>query len=819
MQESSFSGRFKVGTRIYTGFGLILALLTVVAAIGYLALGSAQTGFDRYASISDNSLRIAELGRDVSDMRRNVVGFIHTGSQDSVAQVRKLQERLRTTMRDAVAATTNAERRANLDRMQRVFDAYSTNFDKLVVLRARRDELVEKQLNVMGQKARQNLTRIIETAMADGDFEAAALAGQAQERLMLSRIGNMRFLASPSEKAADEVKTRNAAFNTVIGRLAERLHNPERKALAAEADQIAERYLQAFIAVSAAVFDADRLVSDVMVPEAEEFAQLADRTIDLQSAARTDLLSTTSAEMAAGRTGDLTVASVVIVLGIFLAFAVSRSIVRPVQGMTSAMQRLAGGDLAVDVPATADRDEIGEMAKSVLVFKENAIEKKRMADAEAERLEAERRADEAQRARERAIGEEIAALIDGVSRGDLSRRLDLAGKDGFYRTMAEGINRLTDTVANVITDLGEVLSALAAGDLDKRVARDYQGAFQRVKDDVNATSAKLAEIVGQITTAADTIASASAEVSAGSSDLADRTEQQASSLEETAASMEELGATVRSNAENAQRANRMAADARKAAENGGGVAGSAIAAMKRIESASRKITDIIGVIDEIAFQTNLLALNAAVEAARAGDAGRGFAVVAQEVRQLAQRSAQASKEIKALILDSDGQVRDGVELVKSAGDALNGIVDGVQQVAALIAEMASASTEQATALDEINATIAQMDEMTQKNAALVEEATAAAQAMAGQAGDLKEHVSFFKLARRAGAAPSQVTQPRPAAGAAAAARPAVRKPAVQPARAVPRPAKAASATAHEAAPKVGVLKRAAAEADDDWTEF
>ena len=820
MQESSFSGRFKVGTRIYTGFGLILALLTVVAAIGYLALGSAQVGFDRYASISDNSLRIAELGRDVSDMRRNVVSFINSGSQDAVAQVRTLQERLRATMRDAIAATTNAERRSNLDRMQRAFDAYSANFDKLVVLRARRDELVDKQLNVMGQKARQNLTRIIETAMADGDFEAAALAGQAQEALMLSRISNMRFLANPSEKAADEVKTRNATFNTVIGRLAARLHNPERKALAIEADQIGDRYLQAFNAVSVAVFEADRLVTEVMVPEAEEFAKLADRTIDLQSAARAELLSTTSAEMAAGRTGDLTVAAVVIVLGIFLAFGVSRSIVRPVQGMTAAMRRLAGGDLAVDVPATGDRDEIGEMAKSVLVFKENAIEKKRMDEAEAERLEAERRADEAQRARERVIGEEIAALIDGVSRGDLSRRLDLNGKDGFYRTMAEGINRLTDTVANVITDLGEVLSALAAGDLDKRVARDYQGAFQRVKDDVNATSAKLAEIVGQITTAADTIASASAEVSAGSSDLADRTEQQASSLEETAASMEELGATVRSNAENAQRANRMAADARKAAENGGGVAGSAIEAMKRIESASRKITDIIGVIDEIAFQTNLLALNAAVEAARAGDAGRGFAVVAQEVRQLAQRSALASKEIKALILDSDGQVRDGVELVKSAGDALNGIVDGVQQVAALIAEMASASGEQATALDEINATIAQMDEMTQKNAALVEEATAAAQAMAGQAGDLKAHVSFFKLARRAATVPPPPAMARPSAGSAAAARPAVRKPTVQPVRATaPRAAKATTATAHDAAPKVGVLKRAAAEPDDDWTEF
>jgi methyl-accepting chemotaxis protein len=226
--------------------------------------------------------------------------------------------------------------------------------------------------------------------------------------------------------------------------------------------------------------------------------------------------------------------------------------------------------------------------------------------------------------------------------------------------------------------------------------------------------------------------------------------------------MEQLGATVRTSAENAQRANRMAGDARGAAEQGGVVAGSAIDAMKQIAEASRKITDIIGVIDEIAFQTNLLALNAAVEAARAGDAGKGFAVVAQEVRVLAQRSAQASKEIKTLILNSDNQVQNGVELVKKAGDSLGGIAKGVQQVAALINEIAAASTEQASALEEINASVASMDEMTQKNAALVEETTAAAQAMAGQASDLRQQVAFFKLAG-AGRAAAVAHAPYPSA--------------------------------------------------------
>nr|WP_246499872.1 methyl-accepting chemotaxis protein [Azospirillum soli] len=428
-----------------------------------------------------------------------------------------------------------------------------------------------------------------------------------------------------------------------------------------------------------------------------------------------------------------------------ISFLLLRRQMGAVRAISGTMHELAGNKLDVAIPGLDRRDEVGEMARAVQVFKDNAIAKKKMDEAERERLEAERRAEEAQRAREKAIGEEIAALIDGVSKGDLSRRLDLAGKDGFYKTMSEGINRLTDTVESVIRDLGEVLGALAQGDLNKRVERDYQGAFQTLKTDVNTTSAKLAEIVGQILHATEAITAAASEVSLGSHDLAERTEQQASSLEETAASMEELGATVRSNADNAQRANHMATDARNSAESGGVVAGSAIDAMKRIEEASRKITDIIGVIDEIAFQTNLLALNAAVEAARAGDAGRGFAVVAQEVRNLAQRSAQASKEIKGLILTSNDQVKDGVDLVKKAGSALEGIVSGVQQVASLIAEMASASSEQASALDEINVTVSHMDEMTQKNAALVEETTAASQSLANQATDLRRLVGYFKL--------------------------------------------------------------------------
>ncbi|MCW2245483.1 methyl-accepting chemotaxis protein [Azospirillum fermentarium] len=346
---------------------------------------------------------------------------------------------------------------------------------------------------------------------------------------------------------------------------------------------------------------------------------------------------------------------------------------------------------------------------------------------------------------ELAIEREISDMVGAAVQGDFSRRINLAGKAGFARTVSDGINQLAQNVSEVAEELASLLESLSQGDLSRRIDKRYEGVFNRLKEDFNATVDKLSVIVRRINQASDAIGQASREVADGSLDLSERTEQQASSLEETAASMEQMAATVRSNADNAQQVNVFAADARKAARRGGDVAASAVEAMRRIERSSQKISDIIGVIDEIAFQTNLLALNAAVEAARAGDAGRGFAVVAQEVRNLAQRSAQASKEIKALILDSGAQVRDGVDLVTSAGDTLTGIVDGITRVADLVAEIARATTEQAGGLDEINNAVAQMDEMTQKNAALVEESTAAARSLEEQAHNLREQMTFFAL--------------------------------------------------------------------------
>jgi len=340
---------------------------------------------------------------------------------------------------------------------------------------------------------------------------------------------------------------------------------------------------------------------------------------------------------------------------------------------------------------------------------------------------------------------EISRIIAAAADGDFSQRVGLAGKDGFLLSMSQGVNQLSLTTQTSITDVAEVVGAIAEGDLTRRVSAEYAGLFGRLKNDINATSEKLSTTIGDILAASTTINAAASKIAAESVHLSERTEAQAASLEETAASMEELSATIKQNSDHVRQASRLAANGRDIAEQGGKVAGMAVDAMHQIDNSSNRIREIIGVIDEIAFQTNLLALNAAVEAARAGDAGKGFAVVASEVRILAHRSADASKEVRALIVESSTQVQSGVKLVDDARTALNEIVVSVRSVANLIAEIAAASTEQASAVEEVTKAVAQMDQMTQKNAALVEENAATARALEQQAVFLGEVTSFFTI--------------------------------------------------------------------------
>ncbi len=402
------------------------------------------------------------------------------------------------------------------------------------------------------------------------------------------------------------------------------------------------------------------------------------------------------------------------------------------------------------------------------------------------------------------VERQIAGIIEAVAGGDFSKRLSIASDEKFVNDVAAGMNRLCEIVDGFLADLDRTMSAMAEGDLTKRIETDYSGRLGEVAAAVNQSIASLGRLVHEITATAGAINLSTGEIAEGAGQLSALTEGQASSLEQTAATMEEMAATVKSNAESAAKANALASETARRAERGQDVVMETTTAMNRIKDSAHKISEIISVIDGIAFQTNLLALNAAVEAARAGDAGRGFAVVAAEVRTLAQRSSQAAKDIAGLIGESTGHVTDGVRLTETAGEALRDIVEGIVAVAKTIDDISAASREQSAGVDEIAQTVNHLDSTTQQNATLADQSAATARTLAGQAQKLAETVQAFRVERQAGLAEAGPRLPAPEPHPAAS-RPAAPVPAAQPA-AIPAVAKAPAPSLR---PAVG----------SDWSEF
>ena len=472
----------------------------------------------------------------------------------------------------------------------------------------------------------------------------------------------------------------------------------------------------------------------------------------------------------------------------------ARSVSKPLTRLTETMQTLAGGELGIEVKGADRKDEIGDMARTVEVFRENMVKVNTMTEEE--------RAGSLQRRAERtsmmqALQESFGRVVDAAVRGDFSQRVDSNFADPELNAIAGSINNLVAVMGRGLADTGAVLSALARTDLTKRVEGDYEGAFLALKNDTNAVAEKIAAIVGQLRETSRNLKTATGEILSGANDLSERTTKQAATIEETSAAMEHLANTVLENAKRANEASDAAATVTRTAEEGGTVMGQATEAMERITQSSGKISNIIGLIDDIAFQTNLLALNASVEAARAGEAGKGFAVVAVEVRRLAQSAAQASNEVKALIEQSGKEVKTGSKYVADAASKLAAMLTGARATNEMMNGIAHRSRDQAHAIEEVSAAVRQMDEMTQHNAALVEETNAAIEHTESQAVELDKIVEVFTLSD---AMPVETSAPARA-----------------PAAAKPRGIKALQNKVKSAAKSY--LSRGNAAVDTEWSEF
>jgi methyl-accepting chemotaxis protein len=610
---------------------------------------------------------------------------------------------------------------------------------------------------ILGTVSWREITNLRDTMLTVGAKEEAAREAM-DLRMDIIAISRMTYqLAMAPERATDFVAEAARRTEEMLGRFPkiEAAADVEEMRLLVNIKPVLTAYFGEIDAMLAVAPAGDAGQIRTALDKALAAQKVVTDTVKLYSAYSGELMATMRADAEnRANTGLVIVvatAAAGILLGLILSILIGRrAIVAPVRALTEKMGLLAQGQLDITVEEADRRDEIGNMGRAVEVFRENARQIAALSAEEAERARAlVTRGEVMDR-----MATEVHTVVEAAGRGDFTYRVSTSFGDDGLNAIAASLNGLVETVDRGLNETGEVLSALADANLNKRVEGHYEGAFARLKTNTNAVADRLTEIIARLRGTSRALKTATGEILSGTNDLAERTTRQAATIEQTSAAMEQLASTVQQNAERANEASKASGALTLAAEEGGAVMGNTTAAMERISASSASISNIIGLIDDIAFQTNLLALNASVEAARAGEAGKGFAVVAVEVRRLAQSTAEASRDVKNLVEQSGREVASGSQLVIEAATKLNMMLDMARSSNALMDGIARDSREQASAIDEVAVAVRQMDEMTQHNAALVEETNAAIEQTEGQASELDSVVDIFRL--DAGTAPKPV---------------------------------------------------------------
>ena len=699
----------KITSRLAAGFGSVILLGAGVAIYAVLQLAAVRTQVDRMQSLAANVQRVLDASQFLQAQRRAEFEYGVDADDTALQESRTAQGAALALLRDTAQDAASDDQRRALSAVSHSILDHQRTVESFVALseqvKAENEKVLADSADVMYL-----MGQISDLAQATQNIALQNQAGEVEQSLLLVRVSQWRN--SSETKPQGLMNFKRAAFTaqSAMNGL-EKLADSDMKPLLPQLRSAFSIYIKTFNQSFTDRLAKSAVLNDEMRPQ---IVALVERLHQVSVAMKADFAASAQSGNRTLSTISLIqqiLAAATVLIGAFLALLIGRGI-----SIESAMRRLAQGELTVDVPGLARKDEIGSMAEAVNVFKANAL-RARNAEDEAVRLrqaaEAERTRNEAERAREAA----------------------------------------EDHCA--ITALGAGLDALANGRLSYHISSQFAAKTERLKMDFNIAASRLRDTMSAIVQAIEAIRSGTGDMSQAADDLSRRTEQQAASLEETAAALDEITVTVKRTAEAASHARTVATTAAGTAEQSGKVVRDAIEAMNGIEKSSDQIGQIIGVIDEIAFQTNLLALNAGVEAARAGEAGRGFAVVASEVRALAQRSAEAAKEIKSLIVASTNQVEQGVDLVSQTGKELDRITQQITELRSIVADIATSAQEQASGLSQVNTALSQMDQVTQQNAAMVEESTAASHSLAQETDEVSRLVARFDIGHQSGATPAR----------------------------------------------------------------
>ena len=710
------SPRVWMRTRL-TLMGLaIVAITSLAAIIGGYGIWSLGKEFRIYEDIAGEALTASEINADMAKTLLNAREYLGTRSPEDLVDTRKYLDETRVGIAKAQKEFRAADRRALVDDIAGALDQFEKGFDRLVFLLMERDRIVSQVMDPIGAEIRASFALVIDTGHTSRDFETAAIAGSIQQHLITARLYLAKYLLSNTREDAARVGSELLAVDQKIISLTTRLKaNTSATTMPVDFDRVRallDQYSAGFAALRALIQERNALRSAALDKGGAEINMWAARIKD--SAVKSEHEVSARALNSVNRLETLVVIAGLLALlaGGLMAFFAARALSRQIVGITREMEALAAGDLNIQLASAARDDEIGLMARALMVFRDAAATKLIL---------------ESESAAQHQIVEKTRAAAEQERTRNAEQHAKIAAEQAAF-----------------IGALGRELNKLAHGDLTSRLDAATSHAFGQIVTDFNETVKRLRGMMTTIVQSTVAVQGLTSEIASGVVDLSMRTEHQASALEQTSASMEQMSATVRQNAGNAQEASALAAGARMSAITGSQIVVHAISAIDKIEKSSREIGEIVGLIQEIAFQTNLLALNAAVEAARAGDSGRGFAVVANEVRALAQRAAQSSKDINRLIASSESQVREGVELVKQGGDALNEIVASVIKVADFVSEIASANREQTSGIDQVSMAVTDMDQLTQQNASLVEKTNAALMSARLQIDELRKAVASFK---------------------------------------------------------------------------